>query len=212
MRYYFKLFGIEGFWLSLKENINMVKEELNSEEKFFEKAVITEKFVNKYKKLIIASLVIVVVVIASNIGYDISKQNQIIAANKALETLKLDSKNSEASLELKALSPNLYDVWLFSTAMANKDLTILKKLKNSKALIVSDLASYELAQSSKELSSLNDYSLKQNAIFKDLALVQSAVILINEKKIDKAREKLSNVSAGSSLAKIAQALLHYGVK
>jgi hypothetical protein len=52
MRYYFKLFKIEGFLLSLKENINMVREELNSEEKFFEKAVITEKFVKKYKNLL----------------------------------------------------------------------------------------------------------------------------------------------------------------
>jgi len=35
--------------LSLKQDIEMVKEELNSEEKFFEKAVLTERFVKKYK-------------------------------------------------------------------------------------------------------------------------------------------------------------------
>jgi len=43
--------------LSLKNNIEMVKEELNSEEKFFEKAVITEKFVKKYKNLLIGSVI-----------------------------------------------------------------------------------------------------------------------------------------------------------
>ena len=212
MRYYFKLFEIEGFLLSLKENISMVKEELNSEEKFFEKAVITEKFVNKYKKLIIGSVVAIVVVVGSNIAYDISKQNQIAEANTALQLLQQDSKNSNASVELKALSPDLYDVWSFSQAMANKDLAALKELKNSKALIVSDLASYELAQDAKNATSLNGYSLKQDAIFKDLALVQSAVILMNDNKIDEARQKLLSISEGSSLAKVSQALLHYGVK
>jgi len=198
--------------LSLKENIEMVKEELNSEEKFFEKAVITEKFVNKYKKLIIGSVVAVVVVVGANIAYDINQKNKISSANAALASLQKDSKNSNASAELKSLSPNLYDVWLFSEAMANKDLTALQELKNSKALIVSDLVSYELAQDKKDVESLNNYSLKQDAIFKDLSLVQSAVLLMNENKIDEARTKLSNVSANSSLSKLVKALLHYGVK
>ena len=198
--------------MSLKENIDMVKEELNSEEKFFEKAVITEKFVKKYKKLIIGSVLAVVVLVAGNIGYGISKQNQITAANTALAQLQKDSTNSSASVELKALSPELYDVWAFSQAMANKDLETLKALKSSNALIVSDLASYEVAQSEQSTDALNTYALKQDTIFKDLALVQAAVLLMNDNKLDQAREKLSSVSANSSLAKLVQALLHYGVK
>ena len=53
MRYYYKLFEIttikEERFLSLKTDIEMVKDELTSEEKFFEKAVVTEKFIKKYK-------------------------------------------------------------------------------------------------------------------------------------------------------------------
>ncbi|PHS57932.1 MAG: hypothetical protein COB17_04325 [Sulfurimonas sp.] len=198
--------------MSLKENIEMVKEELNSEEKFFEKAVITEKFVKKYKKLLITLVLAVIVVIAANIAYNINKQNQVSEANEALAILSKDSKNYNASAELKSLSPNLYDVWLFSQAIANKDLTTLDKLKNSNTLIVSDLVSYELAQNAKDASALNDYSLKQGAIFKDLALVQSAVLLINDNKIDEAHEKLSSISTNSTLYKLVQALSHYGVK
>ena len=76
MRYYFKLFKIEGFLLSLKENIDMVKQELNSEEKFFEKAVITEKFVKKYKNMMIASVVAIVVLVAANIGYEANEASK----------------------------------------------------------------------------------------------------------------------------------------
>jgi len=195
--------------LSLKDNIEMVKEELNSEEKFFEKAVITEKFVKKYKNVMIGSLVAIVLIVGANMAYEINKQNKIDAANEALLELTKDNKNSSAVVQLKALSPNLYDVWTLSQAIANKDLASIKELKNSKALIVGDIATYELAQ---DATALESYALKQDAIYKDLALVQSAVLLINDNKIEKAHQELSKIGVQSPLAKIASALLHYGVK
>ena len=195
--------------MSLKENIDMVKEELNSEEKFFEKAVITEKFVKKYKNVMIGSLVAVVLIVGANMAYEANKQSKIDAANEALSELVKDAKNASASSQLKALSPNLYDVWAFSQAVVNKDLASMKELKNSKAIMVSDLATYELAQDS---SSLSSYALEHGAVYKDLALVQSAIILMNDKKIQKAHEELSKIGLDSPLSKVASALLHYGVK
>ena len=198
--------------MSIKENMDMVKEELNSEEKFFEKAVMTEKFVKKYKNAMIGSVVAVVVLVGANIAYDLNKQSKMDGANKALATLSKDAKDSFARSELKSLSPSLHDVWVYSQAIADKDFTTLKELKSSKALIVSDLVSYELAQNSKDSSSLSSYSLKQGAIYGDLALVQTAILLMNNSKIDEAHEKLSQINEQSSLNKIAKALLHYGVK
>jgi len=198
--------------LSLKNDIEMVKEELNSEEKFFEKAVITEKFVKKYKNLMIGAVVAIVVVVGANIAYDLNKQSQITAANEALLTLSKDAQNSEALLTLKSISPDLYDVWIYSTAVAKKDLVTIKELKSSSAVMVSDLASYELAQDAKDVASLESYASKQNAVYKDLALVQSAIIHMNNSEIQKAHDKLKQVAPQSSLNKIAAALLHYGVK
>ena len=198
--------------MSLKNDIEMVKEELNSEEKFFEKAVITEKFVKKYKNLMIIAVVGIIVLVSANIVYDSNQQNQRTAANEALMALDKDAENSKALLELKNISPELYDVWTYSTAVANKDLATMKELQNSKAVMVSDLASYELAQNSKDASSLDSYASKQDSIYRDLALVQSAIILMGNSEITKAHDKLSKISPQSSLNKIASALLHYGVK
>lgn len=195
--------------MSLKNNIEMVKEELNSEEKFFEKAVITEKFVKKYKNAMIGSLVAVVVLVGANIAYDSNKQSKIDAANETLLELNKDAKNSAAISQLKVLSPNLYDVWVLSQAIADKDLISLKELKSSKAIMVSDLASYELAQ---DANSLDAYASKQDALYKDLALVQSAVMLMNAQDFQKAHQELSKIGVQSPLSKIATALLHYGVK
>lgn len=195
--------------MSLKDNISMVKEELNSEEKFFEKAVITEKFVKKYKKAMIGSVVAIVLVVSANIVYDANENSKITAANAALTKLMKDSKDAHALSELKTSSSELYDVWMFSQAVANKDLDAIKSMKSSNTLVIDDLAKYELATNP---NSLDDYASAQDAIYRDLALVQSAVMLLEANKIDEAHNKLLKVSQESSLNKLVEALLHYGIK
>ena len=195
--------------MSLKENIAMVKEELNSEEKFFEKAVITEKFVKKYKNMMIASVIAVVVLVAANIGYEANEASKKTAANELLTKLVANPNDKTSSSKLHTLNPSLYDAWIFSQATANKDLAMMKELKNSKTFIINDLAKYEL---SNDANSLDSYASTQDAIYKDLALVQSAVLLLKENKIEEAHNKLIKVSKKSSLSKIANALMHYGLK
>ncbi len=198
--------------MSLKNDLDMVKEELNSEEKFFEKAVITEKFVKKYKNLMIASVIGIVILISANIAYDVNRQNTKDAANEALLELMNDSTNAAALTRLESLSPALRDAWVYSRAVASKDIASLNSLKNSKDVIIGDLASYELAVESKDISTLDAYALKQNSIYKDLAQIQSAVLLLESGKTTEAQEKLSMISIDSSLAQVAASLMHYGVK
>ena len=198
--------------LSLKQDIEMVKEELNSEEKFFEKAVMTEKFVKKYKNLMIGSVVAVVVLVGANITYTINKQNTIDAANAAVISLKVDPANEVMMEKLHSLSPTLYDAWKYQRAVETEDLEAFKALENSKALLVSDLATYNVASQSNDIKLLNDYALKKNAMYKDLATVQIAVLLMKDSKIKEAHEKLALISIQSPLAQVANALMHYGVK
>lgn len=198
--------------MSLKNDLDMVKEELNSEEKFFEKAVITEKFVKKYKNVMIASFVVIVLLIVGNITYEVNKNNTKNAANAALLELINDSTNEAELARLESLSPALHDVWLYSQAVVNRDVTTLEALKNSEAAMIGDLASYELATGSKELEKLETYSLKQESIYKDLANVQSAVLLIENGKVEEAHQKLSLITVDSPLAQVSKSLMHYGVK
>ena len=198
--------------MSLKTDLEMVKDELTSEEKFFEKAVVTEKFVKKYKNVMIGSVVAVVLFVSGNIVYSINKKNTIDSANATLMELQANANNPASLARLESLSPELHDVWVYSQAIANKDMKQLETLTKSKALLVSDLASYEVAQNSKDISKLNAYAEKQNALYSDLARVQSAIILMQEKKIKESHELLSMINLNSPLAKIAKALMHYGVK
>ena len=198
--------------MSLKDNIGMVREELTSEEKFFEKAVVTEKFVKKYKNVLIGSVVAITLFVAGNIIYNINKQNTLEAANSAL--LKLESNPSDQATlaTLNSLSPALHDVWVYSQALTHNNMKDLEKLKNSKALLIADLSTYETAQNSQNIKKLENYSEKQNAIYRDLAQVQMAIILMKSGKVDEAHSKLSMISVNSPLAQISHALMHYGVK
>ena len=187
----------------------MVKEELSSEEKFFEKAVVTERFIKKYKNIMIGSLVAVVVVVGANIFYEVQKNSSIEAANQALVMLQDDANNSAALEQLKANSPALFDLWSFAQAIASHDVATLETLKSSNRALIGDLASYELAN---DANAFDSYAAGQNAIYKDLALVQSAVLLLQKQEVEKAHQKLAMIAQNSPVFKVAQALAHYGVK
>ena len=198
--------------MSLKENLDMVKDELNSEEKFFEKAVVTERFVKKYKKPLIGVVVAIVLVVAGNLAYQANEENRIVSANETLAKLQKNPNDTVALAKLESLSPSLHDVWLYSQAIANENVAELEKLKNSKALIINDTSDYEAAELKNNITALDAYSEKQNAIYKELAVVMSAVLLMNDGKIADAHQKLSMITEGSALSPVAKALMHYGVK
>jgi len=202
----------EGIGLGFKDNIEMVKEELNSEEKFFESAVKTERFVKKYKNKLIVAVVAIIVLIAGMAVYDARKNSRIEAANEAFATLQKDASNVEAARNLKELDSALFDVWTLSGAVASGDKDTLEKLTASTAVAVSDIASYELAALTGDAKRLDEYAYRQNALYRDLALVESAVLLLEKNDTDAAREKLKMLAPDSAMYKIGQLLLHYGVK
>ncbi len=190
----------------------MVKEELTSEEKFFEKAVVTERFVKKYKKVMIGSVVAITLFVAGNIVYNINKQHTLKAANQALLKLQVNPQDKATLATLATLSPDLHDVWVYSQAVISKNVKELEKLENSKALLIGDLSSYEAAQNLQDVNKLENYSERQDAIYRDLAQVQVAILLMKNGKVDEAHSKLSMISVKSPLAQVSRALMHYGVK
>lgn len=198
--------------MSLKENIEMVKSELSSEEQFFEKAVQTERFVKKYKTQLIAAVTVAVLAIGGGSIYDIVKQSKIDEANNAFNVLMAEPANEQAQNRLKELNPKLYDLWSLSVAMKQKDQEALHALESSEALVVGDLAKYELAALQEDTAKLQAYADQNGALLKDMAIVESAVLMMEKGEGEAARSKLLMIDINSPLYKLAQALAHYGVK
>ena len=198
--------------MSLKENIEMVKEELNSEEQFFEKAVQTERFVKKYRTPLIAIVTATVLAVITASAYNLYTQNKIDASNTALNILLQNPADTAAKDELQNLNPKLYDVWTLSNALKTKDKAALNSLQSSKALVVADLAQYELAAMDNDEKALQNYSQKSGALLKDLAVIEAAVLLIEKGEKEAAHNKLAMISLNSPVYKLAQSLSHYGIK
>ena len=92
--------------VSLKENIEMVKNELNTEEQFFEKAVQTERFVKKYKKPLIGLIAAAILIVGGGSAYDIYVQNRVDQSNAAFNALMADA-NDQAAQEQTPLGQKL---------------------------------------------------------------------------------------------------------
>ena len=198
--------------MSLKENIQAVKNELNSEEKFFENAIRTERFVKKYQKPLIIAVVAVVVGLGAYVAYGVYADRQIKKANEALVTLLLDPSDAIALKTLSNSSEELYDLYRLSQAVKENDHKMLDVLKKSKSLEVSDIATYENAIIGGDLKSLDEYSKRQNGLYQELAVVQLAVAALKKGEIGMAQQQLSTIKQESPLYELTQNLNHYGVK
>jgi hypothetical protein len=197
--------------VSLKENIEMVKNELNTEEQFFEKAVQTERFVKKYKKPLIGLIAAAILIVGGGSAYDIYVQNRVDQSNAAFNALMADANDQAAQEQLKNLNPKLYDVWSLSKALKSKNQDALRALGSSNALVVADLSAYELAAIQEDAAGLEGYAEKSGALLKDLAVMEEAVLLMDKGEIASAKAKLSMIDMQSPLYQTAQSLAHYGV-
>lgn len=190
----------------------MVKEELNQEEKLFESAVKTERFVKKYKMPLISVVVTVIVVLIGNSIYQANKAQSIATSNEAYMTLLAQPDDSEAVKTLQENNPALYDAWKFQRAVQADDKAGLESLTSSKSSVIADLASYELAAINKDKTALNAYALNQEAVLKDLAVLDEAVLLMQEGKTVEAKARLAFIDERSPLKKLSMLLQHYGVQ
>jgi hypothetical protein len=198
--------------LSLKENIDMVREELSQEEKLFAGAVRTERFVKKYKMPIISALTTIVIMIIGYSLYQMNVARAVASSNEAYIALLNDPQDKAAQEILKENNTALFDAWQFKRALDQQDEALLQTLSSSSSDVISDLSRYELAALKKDKSTLNAYALEQASILKDLALLNEAVLLMKEKKTEEAKARLRLIDEKSSLNKIATLLQHYGVQ
>ncbi|QKF60119.1 hypothetical protein [Aliarcobacter lanthieri] len=188
--------------MSIKDDVNYIKNELSNEEKFLESFVKTERFLKKYKIVILALVIILVV---GTIGYfvknSIDKAN-LYDANVALNSY-LESGDKEALDILKEKNKNLYEVALYLEAkkeLKSADIS-LKYLK--------DILDYQVAVLNSSETDLNLLSKKGDFLLKDYAIFNRALILVNNEKYSEAKELLNQISPESRAAELSNLLKHY---
>lgn len=188
--------------MSLKEDVGYIKNELSSEEKFIENFVKGERFFKKYKTLIIA---VVVILIIGLIGFTIKKSmdnSNKHDANIALSQF-LENGDEKALETLKNKNEKLYEVALF--LQAKKD----NKIPSIELPFLKELVKFQTATASNNIEELNSLSMQNDFLLKEFALFNKALILVNEGKYEEAKKELSQISQTSKAYELATLLNHY---
>ena len=189
--------------MSLKENVDYVKEELNSQEKFLESFVKIERFYKKYKVLIIA---VVVIVIGAIVGLYVTKTIQDsnkLDANIAFNKFMEDPTDDEAKNILKGKSKQLYEVAIYAQALKTGEIadTQLKYLK--------ELVDYQKALEENSIEKLTSVSMERDFLLKEFAIFNKALLLTKEGKFEDAKAALKLIPSDSQVSDLVSALNHY---
>lgn len=197
--------------MSIKENLNAVKEELNTEEQFLEGLIRAERFYKKYKKRLIALAVILIVAF---VGYSVKvyiHASNLKSANIAYLKLLKNPNDIKAEKVLKNKDIKLYYAYKFQFASKNNNKTIFKNIiKNSNDGYLKDLSSYQLASLNGSQNAIQSYiNNSKYGLLKNFALLDDAYLLLKNNKSSQAKIKLSLIEVDSPLANIAKNLEHF---
>ncbi|AXX91264.1 hypothetical protein CPU12_12070 [Malaciobacter molluscorum LMG 25693] len=189
--------------MSLKENVDFVKNELDSEEKFLESFVKLERFYKKYKILLI---ILLVVIIATFIGFNVKNyfdnQNKI-KANIAFEKVLKNFNDKNAFKTLEESNKKLYQVALYLKA---KDEG---KTANVDVMFFDSLSKYKKALEDKNLSELNEVSMQRDFLLKEFALFNKALLEATNGKYNDAKATLKLIPKESKVNELVKILNHY---
>jgi hypothetical protein len=188
--------------MSIKENVDYVKNELSSEEKFLENFVKGERFFKKYKILIFAFIAIIIV---GSIAYVIKKnidETNKFEANIALNNF-LETGDEKLLLTIKEKDTKLYEIALF--IQGKKDF----KEANIEIPFLKELSKYQIALANDNTEALNNLSLQNDFLLKEFAIFNKALILTKEEKFEEAKIALAQISETSKASELANLLKHY---
>ena len=181
-----------------------IKEKLKQEEELLVKVFKLEKFIKKYKKQIIAGVVILIALVIGNSIYSYIQTQKLIASNNAFDKLMQNPTDKRALEEVKK-NKALYQLYLLQTDKVEN----LKKITSPE---LKAIAAYKIAMLKGDKTSLENYLLNPDyKILKDPIRVALIKIYLKEGNRKKAQELYTQLNPNSQFVAIAKFLLHYGV-
>ncbi len=189
--------------MSMKENVDFIKQELTTEEKFLEGTIKVERFWKKYKLLIIGVAIIIVAAVGGiNYKKSVDASNKI-AANEAMNLFLKDNKDEKALNTLKELDKRLYEVALFIKASKNSEIATVN------VPYLKELMTYNEAISKNDLNKLNELSMDNRFLLKEFAIFNKAMILTQDGKYEEAKSILKLIPETSQANQLSQLLMHH---
>ncbi|SUW85673.1 hypothetical protein [Campylobacter hominis] len=185
--------------MALKDDIEGIKEQIGTEEQFLQSMIKSELFIKKYKKPLLACVILAVLGFASYYGNEFYKEYKINKANVIFSELVKNPNDEKILNELKNEDFNLYAIYKLEN-LKNSQNVDMSEIVNDKKLdpMLKNIINLQLGKSGGEL--LSDYETLLKG-FK----------LLKEGKLKDAKNEFDKIPFNSPLNQIAQNLKHYNI-
>lgn len=180
--------------MAIKENIDYIKKELNSQEQILQNAIKGEMFLNKHKKTIISIFVIIVVFVCGFFVKQALENKKINDANIAYNTLLKNPNNHEVKEQLKSLNPSLFALFALQKS---SDLNSTDLLHEALSLEIDPIL--------KEIISEDQNS----DIFANYNALKTGYEALKDNKIQRARLEFAKIKQNQNMQNVAKNLEHY---
>ena len=190
--------------MSIKDDVNYVKQELSGDEKVLESAFKLESLYKKYKFHLWGVVAALILFFGAQTVMNAMHQAKLEKANEAFLVLQSNSSDADALKVLEENNPALLELFTYAQAVQQKDIKALEALSSSKNGVVSDASGYTASILNKKPS--------DSKLYKELALFQEAYLAIVAGDIKTAQNKLELIDDRSSLAVITEFLKHSTIK
>lgn len=183
--------------MAIKENLEYVKGELNSQEQFLENAIKGELFFKKHKLKIISIFVVGALALSVYGGITYVKNQNIKKANQYYSSLQKNSKNVEAKNDLIKLDPSLFALFAFSNFE-----------KSGSKEFLNEALKLEIDPTLKDIL-LFANNPKNDDFMPEYANLLNGFKLLKAGKIKEARNEFFKIPQDSPLQEIVRSLNHF---
>ncbi|MEY4505052.1 MAG: hypothetical protein RL154_1349 [Pseudomonadota bacterium] len=195
--------------MSVKQDVEYIKQELDTEEKFLSGLAHAERFWKKFQRPLIGIAAAFIVGFGGFYAFNFYKSSQIDAANVALSKLLANPNDKTALDELKSKDTKLFEVYSIYIAAKAGDAGALNTLSNSKAMFVGELAEYQAVALEKNQAKLLAIGDDKNKLMHDMALIDAGVLALQKNDVKAASSAFAKVPQESIAKPEAVSLEHF---
>ncbi len=190
--------------MSISESIGQAKKELSGDEQILVSAFKLERIYKKYKKVIWGAVIILLVFFTGNAVKNAMQEATLEKANEAFLVLQANPEDAKALQLLKDNNPALFELFSFAQAIKKNDANALASLSQSKNEVISDSSKYAQKVLTNESA--------DSALYKEIALLESAYLAIKAGDTKQAKIHLDSIDERSSIGLFASLLKHSIIK
>lgn len=190
--------------VSISESIGQAKKELSGDEQILVSAFKLERIYKKYKKVIWGAVIILLVFFTGNAVKNAMQEATLEKANEAFLVLQANPEDAKALQLLKDNNPALFELFSFAQAIKKNDANALASLSQSKNEVISDSSKYAQKVLTNESA--------DSALYKEIALLESAYLAIKAGDTKQAKIHLDSIDERSSIGLFASLLKHSIIK